>query len=239
VELGLPFENDTAITRHVASFLNDHGLASKQPVQPTQVLFNGGVFRSEPLRQRMLQVLGNWFPSEPPQELIGGGDLEFAVARGAAYYGWTKQHGAMRIRGGTARSYYIGIESAGLAIPGAPRPLKALCVVPFGMEEGSQIDVPASETGLVLGEPVQFRFFSSLTRKHDQPGLLLNRWTEDELLETDSLETTLPAGEGSEETYIPVRLQSRVTELGVLELWCVSTQSDESWKLEFSVRDQA
>lgn len=236
VELGLPFENDTAITRHVASFLADQQRASDHTVQPTQVLFNGGVFRSASLRQRMLDVLSSWFPDEPPRQLVGSDDLEYAVARGAAYYGWTKQRGAMRIRGGTARSYYVGIESAGLAIPGAPRPMKALCVVPFGMEEGTQIDVPASETGLVLGEPVQFRFFSSLTRKHDEPGQVLDRWAEDELQETDALETTLPPGEAEEEAYVPVRLQSRVTELGVLELWCVAAQGDERWKLEFNVR---
>jgi hypothetical protein len=143
----------------------------------------------------------------------------------------------VRIRGGTARSYYIGVETTGLAIPGAPRPLKALCVVPFGMEEGTQIDVPSGEIGLVLGEPVQFRFFSSLVRKQDTPGDLLARWPEDELQETDSLETCLPASPSVEEAYVPVRFQSRVTELGVFELWCVSTRSDERWKLEFSVRE--
>lgn len=159
------------------------------------------------------------------------------MARGAAYYGWAKQQGGVRIRGGTARSYYIGIETSGLAIPGAPRPLKALCVVPFGMEEGSQLDVPSEEIGLVLGESVQFRFFSSSTRKQDQPGEVLDRWSENELQETDSLETELSATTSGEDDYVPVRFQSRVTELGVFELWCVSSQSDDRWRLEFSVRE--
>ncbi len=236
VQLGLPFESDTAITRHIASFLGDHGTVSGQSVQPTHVLFNGGVFRAADLRQRLLDVLEHWFPGQAPDELAGPRDLDAAVARGAAYYAWMKQRGGVRIRGGTARAYYIGIESSGLAIPGAPRPLKALCVVPFGMEEGTEIDVPASETGLVLGEPVHFRFFSSLVRKQDRPGQMLDRWEEDELQETDSLEACLPAAANVDDRYVPVRLQSRVTELGVLELWCVSTRSEDRWKLEFSVR---
>jgi molecular chaperone DnaK (HSP70) len=206
VQLGLPFETDTAITRHIAAFLCDQAAEQAgMPTRPTHVLFNGGVFRASPLRQRLLDALGQWFPQQGPDELAGRHDLDFAVARGAAYYGWSKEHGGVRIRGGTARSYYIGIETTGLAIPGAPRPLKALCVVPFGMEEGTQIDVPSGEIGLVLGEPVQFRFFSSLVRKHDAPGDLLSRWGEDELQETDSLETCLPASDASEQTHVPVR----------------------------------
>jgi hypothetical protein len=169
--------------------------------------------------------------------LPGQRDLEYAVARGAAFYGWTKQHGGVRIRGGTARSYYVGIETAGLAIPGAPRPLRALCVVPFGMEEGTSVDVPSGEIGLVLGEPASFRFFSSNVRHSDRPGDVLSDINEEELAETDSLETLLEAGGGEQETYVPVKFQSRISELGVFELWCVNTTSDRRWKLEFSIRE--
>ncbi len=143
---------------------------------PTHVLFNGGVFKATALQQRLLDVLGSWTEgSRVPQLLAGEHDLDHSVARGAAHYGWTKERGGVRIRGGVARSYYIGVETAGLAIPGAPRPLRALCVVPFGMEEGTQVDVPSSDIGLVLGEPAHFRFFSSAVRKADQPGTLLDR----------------------------------------------------------------
>lgn len=236
-EIGLPFESDTAITRHLAAFLRAHGQGSA--VRPTHVLFNGGVFKAEALRERLMQVMGDWFTGEPPQGLQGNRDLDFAVARGAAYYGFAKQGKGVRIRGGTARSYYVGIESAGLAIPGATRPLRALCVVPFGMEEGAETEVPSDEIGLVVGEPAQFRFFSSPVRKGDQPGTLLPSWTEDELAETDPLVATLPAGEGLEEGYAPVRFHSKITELGMFELWCHSTVSDHRWKLEFSVREDA
>jgi len=237
-ELGLPFESDTAITRHLAAFLQAHGEGG-QPVRPTHVLFNGGVFKATALRERLLGVLAEWFPGhDAPQLLEGVHDLDHAVGLGAAYYGRIKHTGGMRIRGGTARSYYVGIETAGLAVPGAPRPLRALCVVPLGMEEGTQADVPSDEIGLVVGEPAQFRFFSSSVR-HDRPGDLLDRWSEDELEETDSLEALLPPVEGIDEPYVPVRFHAKITELGMLELWCVSTKSEARWKLEFSVREDA
>jgi hypothetical protein len=237
-ELGLPYEADTAITRHLAAFLQAHGRGSAAPVRPSHVLFNGGVFKGEALRGRLLEVLEAWFgPPAPPKLLEGRHDLDHAVARGAAYYGWAKHAGGVRIRGGVGRAYYVGIETAGLAVPGAPRPLRALCVVPLGMEEGDEADVPSDEIGLVVGQPGQFRFFSSSVRKEDRPGDVLESWTADELEETDSLETTLPAVEGSEDVYVPVRFQSRITELGVLELWCVGTKHPGRWKLEFSVRE--
>lgn len=239
-EIGLPFEADTAVTRHLAAFLGAHANETdRAAVRPTHVLFNGGVFKAEPFRQRLLDVLADWFGGDgtAPRPLSGTHDLDHAAAKGAAYYGWAKQAGGVRIRGGTARAYYVGIETAGLAVPGAPRPLRALCVVPFGMEEGTEADVPSGEIGLVVGEPAHFRFFSSTMRKEDRPGDQLARWSSEELTETDPLEATLPADEDVDEPYVPVTFRSRVTELGVLELWCVSTQSDKQWKLEFSVRE--
>lgn len=278
-ELGLPFEADAAITRHLAAFLTSQPSESTAAAAPTHVLFNGGVFQAQQLRSHVLSLLGSWSDtSKKVCELPGHRDLDFAVARGAAYYGWSKQHGGVRIRGGTARSYYVGIETAGLAIPGAPRPLRALCVVPFGMEEGSEVNVPSGEIGLVLGEQATFRFFSSAVRHQDQAGDLLpasainspsNRNSESpeqQLFETDSLETVLAAKQPSgneesngnatgntgedrlsnpgqesqplEETYVPVKFRSHITELGVFELWCVSTTSDRKWKLEFSIREE-
>jgi hypothetical protein len=251
-EIGLPFESDTAITRHLANFLTAHG-AEGQPIRPTHVLFNGGVFKAGVMRDRLLQALGKWgteaaapgkkaqaptTASAPPQ-VLAGADLDHAVARGAAFYGLTKLGQGVRIRGGAARSYYVGIESAGLAIPGAPRPLRALCVVPIGMEEGTETDVPSGEIGLVVGEPAQFRFFNSAVRKQDRPGDLLGAWDDQELAEADPLETTLSAADDADEGYVPVKFRSRITELGMFELWCIRTGSDQKWKLEFSVRENA
>jgi hypothetical protein len=271
-EIGLPFEADTGITRHLAAFLQSQG-EGDTPARPTEVLFNGGVFKATGLQERVLEVLADWFggkqnPPLPsgegrgegkraktghltsphpnplpegegtraPQRLAGSHDLDHAVARGAAVYGFAKHRGGVRIRGGTARSYYVGIETAGLAVPGAARPLRALCVVPTGMEEGTEIDVPSGEIGLVVGEPAHFRFFSSSTRKEDKPGNLVASWSPEEIVETDSLEATLPAGE-TQEDYVPVKFHSKITELGMFELWCVATKGERRWKLEFSVRN--
>ncbi len=240
LEVGLPFESDAAITRHLAHFLGRHG------GRPSHVLFNGGVLKSELLRRRLLEVLGSWYDAAP-EPLAGEPDLDHAVARGAAYYGASKLRGGIRIRGGVARSYYLGIETAGLAVPGAPRPLKALCVVPQGMEEGSDHDVPGGGIGLVVGEAAAFRFFSSTVREQDQPGQLLDRWRPDELTESDPLEAhlTSSAATGAEHpsgatpgTIVPVTFRSRITELGVFELWCTSAETGEEWKMEFSVREE-
>lgn len=233
-EIGLPFEAETGVTKHVAAFLTAQGKA-----RPTHVLFNGGVFKASAFGDRLMEVLGGWFPDEPPAVLAGTHDLDNAVSRGAALYGWSKQKGGVRIRGGTARSYYVGIETAGLAVPGAPRPLRALCVVPAGMEEGTETEVPSAEFGLVVGEPAQFRFFSSPTRKEDAPGDLLPSIDPEQLDETAPLEATLTADDDPEQDHVPVKFESHITELGMFELWCVSTRTGQRWKLEFSVREDA
>ena len=250
-EIGLPYESDPGITRHIAAFVRQHCSEGDQVSLPKHVLFNGGVFKADGFRNQMLKVIGSWAQSSTDQSnessadvaaLAGGEDLDFAVARGACFYGLNKQAGGMRIRGGVGNSYYVGIETAGLAIPGAPRPLKALCVVPFGMEEGTDTSVDSNPIGLVVGQSVSFRFFSSKTRKEDQPGQLLDRWTEEELVETDPLLATLTV-DGTEETFVPVKFDSKITELGMFELWCVSAADGEAtprrWKLEFNVRDES
>jgi Hsp70 protein len=239
-EIGLPFEADTAITRHIANFVAQNAGDRDNPADlgRLHLLLNGGVFKAPALRSRLEEVLTSWVDGGKPVQSLGGPeDLDHAVARGAAYYGWTKHHGGMRIRGGTARSYYVGIESSGLAIPGMPRPLQALCVVPFGMEEGTEADVPGREVGLVVGREVQFRFFASACRKEDRVGSSLRQWDEEELVETAPMRLTLPAGtDEQDEGFVPVRFHSKINELGVFELWCNSIRDDQKWKLEFNVR---
>ncbi len=235
-DIGLPYESDPAITRHVAAFLTDQQSSDSRPSQPTHLLFNGGVFRSPIIRDRLSDTIDSWLDSSPM--ILGGAeDLDTAVAVGAAYYGWSKQHGGIRIRGGTTRSYYVGIETAGLAIPGVPRPLRALCVAPQGMEEGTETEVTSDEVGIVVGQTAEFRFFSSSQRPHDVVGTRLDRWTQDELMESESINLNLSTDDFDSERYVPVRFLSRVTELGMLELWCRSTRSDEQWKLEFNTRE--
>ena len=233
-ELGLPYAHDPAITRHLAEFLARNG----RP--PTAILFNGGVMKGELLRERVAGIIGEWFGGQTPRILTSSHQyLDLAVAHGAAYYGLVRQGKGIRIRGGTARAYYIGVESSMPAIPGFPPPVQCLCVAPFGMEEGSSVDLPEEELGLVVGETAEFRFFASSVFKDDEAGSLRDPDDdEDELREVDPVEALLPA-DGSTEAgdLVPVSLRSTITEVGTLELWCVARDGQGQWKLEYSVRE--
>ena len=252
-QLGLPYAQDAGVTRHLAAFLaRQVGATSELEgyagahnadatfLHPTAVLFNGGVFKSELLAQRIMATLNDWLYLEgaEPARMLGGADLDLAVARGAAYYSYVRRGTGVRIRGGTARSYYVAIESSMPAIPGMEPPIQALCVAPFGMEEGSEIELPNQEFGLVVGEPVQFRFFGSSVRRQDQIGDLLDFWGPDELLEMNEIQANLsPEGRKSGDV-VQVRLHAMATESGTLELLAVASDG-QRWKVEFDVRSGA
>lgn len=237
-EIGLPYANDPAITRHIAAFLsrqNRSPTGTGGPARPTAILFNGGVFQAEELRAKVHEVVGGWTGVELVQ--LESRDLNIAVARGAAYYGLVRSGKGVRIRGGVSRSYYIGVESPAPAVPGVAAPIKALCVAPLGTEEGTDLEVPGPNFGLVVGEPAEFRFLSSTVRRDDPLGSLLERWQPDELSELAPLVAELPVAEGHQSGQtVPVRLHCRVTEIGTLELWCGEVRGDGKWKLEFNVR---
>jgi len=237
-EIGLPYAADPAITRHLARFLGQQAESLHTQgavVLPSAVLFNGGVFKAAELRRRVLEILSQWAGRSVPE--LEAPDLDLAVAHGAAYYGQVRRGTGVRIRGGVGRSYYVGLETAAPAVPGVPPPIKALCVVPMGMEEGTETDVPGPEIGLVVGEPAQFRFLGSTIRRDDTVGTTLERWSGEELQELSPLETALQADDGGSGEPVPVRLHSRVTEVGTLELSCQSTRDPRRWKLEFNVRE--
>lgn len=230
-EMGLPYAHDPAITKHLAEFLSRHGR------MPTAVLFNGGVMKAPALRARVGEVLRSWTGAAVPE--LPGADLDLAVALGAAAYGQVRRGGGLRVRSGTARSYYIGIESSMPAIPGFPPPVRAMCVAPKGLEEGQSVALPDDELGLVVGEPVRFRFFASTVRKDDPPGALLDG-DDPDLVELDPVEQTVPPGPGRRDgDIIPVRLEALVTEVGILELWCVARDNADRYRLEYSVRERS
>lgn len=240
-EMGLPYETDPAVTRHLARFLGRQARADSPEKEeapfPTAVLFNGGVMKPEAIRRRVLEVLGGWPEARGLRELTAE-DLDLAVARGAAYYGLARRGRGVRIRAGAARPYYIGVESALPSVPGFPTPMKALCVVPYGMEEGTEAEIRQKEFGLVVGEPAVFHLLASTVRKKDQIGEIVEDW-QGEIEEVTTMEAMLPASaEEQKGNIIPVWLQSKVTEIGTLELWCVSREDGKRWKLEFSLREQ-
>ena len=250
-QLGLPYAQDAAVTRHLAAFLGrqlravaelegfaDRVAAGTSFIHPTAVLFNGGVFKSTLLAERTLATLNAWLATEDaaPARLLAGADLDLAVARGAAHYGYVRRGRGVRIRGGTAFAHYVAVESSIPAVPGIEPPVQALCVAPFGMEEGTEAELPALELGLVVGEPVHFRFFASSVRRQDGVGTLLDVWAPDELQELAPISATLPPEGRSPGDVVPVRLHARVTEAGTLELEAVPRSGGERWKVEFDVR---
>ena len=254
-KVGLPFAQDPAVTRHLAAFLGKQASATEDLdgfvehahwatfLHPTAVLFNGGVFNAPVLRDRVLQVLNQWLAGEdaPPARLLEAADLDLAVARGAAFYAHVRKHGGVRIRGGTSHSYYVGVERSMPAIPGMEPELQALCVVPFGLEEGSEPVTPPQEFGLVVGEPVRFRFFGSSVRREDRAGDLLEEWSEDELAELEEIQTSLPAEKRKKGEVVPVCLQAWVSEVGTLELTAIPIHGAKEgeaseWKVAFNTR---
>ena len=251
-EFGLPYASDPVISKHLARFLRQSlqnvkaseklaafvgASASTEVLIPTAVLFNGGVFNAAPIRARVLDILASWNGGRPVRELEGF-EPDLAVARGGAIYGRHRATGkGIRIKAGAARSYYIGLETSMPAIPGYKPPLKALCVVPQGMQEGTELLIEGREFGLVTGRTAEFRFFSSSVRSGDTPGQILAD-AERNLEDAGLLEVEIPALEVPVGQVVPVRVNPIVTELGILELWMRHTNSDRRWKVEFQVRTE-
>ncbi len=251
-QLGLPYAQDAAVTRHLAAFLSRQAGAVEQVeglqgqpgasfLHPTAILFNGGVLKARQIEQRILEVVNGWLSAEgaPPARLLEGANLDLAVARGAAYYGHVRRGRGVRIRGGTAQSYYVGVESNMPAIPGMEPPISALCLAPFGMEEGTEVALDAQEFGLVVGQPVRLRFFGSSMRRQDAVGSVLDFWGPEELVELQQIEAQLPAEGRTPGEVVTVQLHARVTDIGTLELLAVPVGGSERWKVEFDVRAQA
>ena len=252
-QLGLPYAQDAGVTRHLAALLGRQagataelpGFADTQNanasfLHPTAVLFNGGVFKSDVLMERTLDTLNQWLINEaaPPARTLAGADMDLAVARGAAYYGYVRRGQGVRIRGGTARAYYVGIESSMPAIPGMEPPMQALCVAPFGMEEGTEANLQTREFGLVVGEPVVLRFYGSSVRRQDSLGTLLDFWQQDELQALGDIQATLPTEGRQIGEVVQVTLRALATDTGTLELTAMAAQGGERWKVEFDVRGQ-
>ena len=238
-EVGLQYEGEPEIPRHISQFLcsyqepgADKALSGGVTwLKPTKILFNGGVFKSRLIRERVLDVLASWGAQA---EELSGVDYDSAVAKGAAHYGELKRSGkGHRIAAGTARSYYLGLEEAAMAVPGMEAGIKGLCIVPQGTEEGTSLTLPQRTFGLVTGSPVEFRFFSSLARSDDSMGSVVDD-AATSLDESNSIRMTLEEGNPGE--MIPVTLKSVVNEVGTLDLMMCALGSERSWKLEFDLR---
>ena len=234
-ELGLAYESEPAISKHLARFLGSHGEESGF-VRPTAILFNGGVCKSPGVQQRILDILNGWLDS--PVKVLQHHDCDLAVARGAAAYGRARAQGGLRIRGGLPRSYYIAVEVARPAVPGMAPPTKAICVAPQGMEEGTSQTLPGLELGLVLGELVEFPFMTTNERPEDVAGQVVEDWEDEEQIESIASVTSVLRSSELEHPIVPVTLEAVATEVGTLELWCQQKGGEGRWKLEFEVREK-
>ncbi len=231
-EMGLPYVSDPAVSKHLAAFLRQQLPAGEGP---DAILFNGGVFQPQPLRDRIVEVMRPWFgtPKKPWEPVVlTNPSLDLAVAWGAAYSAWLSHTGGRRIGGGTARSYYVGVADEGVADAGTR---SVVCVVPRKLQEGEEVSIPKPELELALGEPVLFPLYTSTVRRTDKPGDVL-RVAASQLMELPPLHTVLRGGKRSGVKRVPVTLAAKSTEIGTLELYCVSKENNR-WKLEFNVRD--
>jgi len=237
-EMGLSYEADPAITKHLAAFLSRQ-TGDGQPQIPTAVLFNGGIMKADNVRSTILTLLSQWQqkidPDAPAVREIPSDDFDLSVAKGATYYGLARNGQGIRIRSGLERTYYLSVESSMPAVPGMPVPMKALCVAPNGMEEGTDAVIDDQEFVLVTGESVSFDIMSSITRHEDNVGDVIEDWDEGEITDMTSIETTL---EGEYGTVIPVTIEISVTEIGTLEFYCVARDGGQRYKLEFNVRER-
>ncbi len=253
-QLGLPYASDPAVTKHLAKFLRSQVGAGEKLLGAEEaafdgllhagsILFNGGVLKSTAVRERLLGTLNDWLTQDAGAQLtvLPGADPDLAVARGAAYFGWVRRGKGLLVKGGTARAYYVGIESPAPAVPGMPPPTLAVCVAPFGLDEGAEPELLPQELGVIVGEAVEFRFFGSTVRREDATGTELEEWSEDELVELSPIEVTFDAEGRQEGDFVPVRLRASVTPVGSLLLEALPLEPrvpGERFKVELSVRKE-
>ncbi len=265
-EFGLPFASDPAMTRHLAAFLNAHLAgesrhdgsdmndsnvrddsvgATNGPDRPDVLLFNGGFFASPVLRGRLLSVISSWYGDEGWQPVVLENDrLDLAVARGAAYYGMVRRGEGIRIAANLARSYYIGVESesdepTGSVDDGAKDDpatcLAAVCLIPGNSEPGQTTELNDRVFDLAVSQPVEFSLFVSSTRLTDAPGEIVP-FDPEQMKALPPIRTVLKTQRRSETGTIPVKLIANLSEIGTIDLWCQSAESDRRWRLQFDVR---
>lgn len=228
--INLDYEGDPAITRHISEFLSRHD------VKPSKILLNGGVFNATVIRNTLEARLQNLL-GDIPLTMLTPSHLDYAVAKGATYYAKVQAEGGVKVKSGLASNYYIGVASPMPAIPGMAPPVDAICVAPFGLEEGSEEQMLPNEFSLVVGESVIFRFFQSKNNEVDAVGNVVSAFALGQLNELSPLSVRLDAGHYQAGEMVRIYLTARVTELGLLLLQAHDTQSDLNWTIEFQVRE--
>jgi molecular chaperone DnaK (HSP70) len=236
-ELGLPYAADPAITKHLAAFLTQAAVtmnswSESQPLaRPSAVLFNGGFCIPAVIRERIVEAISAWFGGAQNGwrlKLLENEAADSAVARGAAYYGLVRHGTGLRVRVGSARTYYIGLPS--------DDGLQGICILPAGVEAGTTLLLLNREFSVLANRPVSFTLYSSRTQ-HDAHGEIA-ALDGAEVHRHAPLVSLLRYGKKMREVYLKVRLRASFTEVGTLELWCESLETAHRWRLQFELRGE-
>jgi molecular chaperone DnaK (HSP70) len=221
-ELGLPYASDAAVTRNLAAFLARH------EAKPDAVLFNGGAMKASLVQDRVVETISDWFGNEPT--VLESRSLDLAVALGAATYGLVRAGQGVRIRGGTVRAYYVGVDD-----PGSVQK-RGVCLIPFGVEEGDQVEIEDRTFELLTDRPVTFPLHCSTAPLGHDPGQVVSI-TDDVFIDLPPLHTVLNFDRGLSNQAVPVKLGARLTELGTLQLFCAAKEGEQRWDLEFTLQE--
>ncbi|HEX5344835.1 MAG TPA: Hsp70 family protein [Duganella sp.] len=242
VEFGLPYAADAAITRHLADFLRQHAAAARETLGlpadstavpiPDTLLLNGGVFRADALARRLEATLAGW--RQQPLRILHNDNPDVAVARGGVAYALGQSGQAPVIGGGSARSYFLLLDTAGPA----DKPRRAICILPRGAAENKELLLADRTFALRLGRPVRFHLASS-TAEAPQAGDVVELQPDD-YIELPPIATVLRDSSAADaRKEIPVQLAAMLSEVGTLEVHCVAKENAQRWLLEFQLRGEA
>jgi len=239
-EFGLPYATEPEIPRHLALFLRHHAQSSQGDlIKPDAIVFNGGALTPLAIRERIVEILSRWFPGVEGTPwrptVLTNVSLDLAVAYGAAYYGLVRRGQGVRIGGGSARAYYIGLGTPKHAASDGL--ISALCLVRHGMEEGEEVHLAEPEFEVLANQPVSFPLYASSTRMTDQAGEVLTLPAE-QFSPLPAIRTVLRFGKKASVVKIPVQVSAKFTEVGTLELWCEAHQTNHRWRLQFQLRGE-
>jgi len=238
VEFGLPYAAEPAISKHIAAFLKLHKQAATEAMNhqghvPDAILLNGGVFRSQPITQRTLDLIDSWSDQQPV--LLENKHPELSVAFGAVSYAIARRDKKLKIGGGSARSYFLLIDIHDQSKK-ATLKQQGICVLPRGSEEGEEVILKQQQFALRIGQPVRFHLASTTGDTKYQPGELVEI-TDDGF---NSLPPLAVAFEGEDEAEVTVQLAVTQTEVGTLKIQCISlSDSSQRFDVEFQIRKKA
>ncbi len=225
--MGLPYEDEPSVTKHLAHFLFCQGSGAEGRA-PGYVLFNGGSMKPQVFQGAIVESIARWYGAAAPK-VLKNASLDLSVSKGAAYYGRSRRGQGVRIGGGIPRSYYLKVEVQGSSTP------KALTLLPRGSEEGASFE-PTQVFSLLPNVPVSFQLLTSHVRLHDHQGELIDI-IEEEMQPLPPLNTVIRFGKGAVDAErLPVRLGLSLTPVGTLAIWLSSTKTAHRWNLDFQVR---